>query len=169
MFVQSCTLPPALHPSDSIKSDRWSQPVQDSEHERLVSPPSFLQIIKLRIVSQNKCPKLRRLNVAGCWAHTGLTFPAESIPSLTAPLHPGSETKSSASSQCLPFRCDAYNNDPHPCSDIHTSPPLCCKQMLRTTRYKLQTDLSVNLRGSTRDCGTKKYKKESCWKSVFLR
>lgn len=89
MFVQGCMLPPALHPSDSIKSDRWSQPVQDSEHERPVSPPSFLQIIKLRIVSQNKCQKLWRLNVVVCWAHTGLTFPAESIPPLTAPLHPG--------------------------------------------------------------------------------
>lgn len=120
MFVQGCMLPPALHPSDSIKSDRWSQPVQDSEHERPVSPPSFLQIIKLRIVSQNKCQKLWRLNVVGCWAHTGLTFPAESIPPLTAPLHPGCETKSSASSPCLTFKCDAYNNDPHPSSDIHT-------------------------------------------------
>lgn len=144
MFVQGCTLPPALHPGDSIKSDRWPQPVQDSEHERLVSSPSFLQIKKLHFVSQNKCPKLGRLNVAGCWAHTGLTFPAESIPSLTAPLHPGSETKSSASSQCLTFRSDAYNNDPHPCSDIHTSPPLCCKMI----RHKLQTDVCVNLRGS---------------------
>lgn len=41
-----CRLPPALHPGDSIKADRWSRPVQDSEHERPVLPPPFLQIIK---------------------------------------------------------------------------------------------------------------------------
>lgn len=68
---------------------------------------SVLADNKTHIVSQNKCPKLRRLNGVGCWELTDLTFPAESIPSLTAPLHPGSETTSSASPRYLTFRCDA--------------------------------------------------------------
>lgn len=62
---------------------------------------------KTHIVSQNKCPELRRLNGMGSWELTGLTFPTESIPSLSAPLQPGSETWSWANPVYLTFRCDA--------------------------------------------------------------
>ena len=102
-----CALPPALHPGDSIKADRWSRPVQDSEHESPVLPEPLLQIIKTHIVSQNKCRELRRLNGRGSWELAGLTFPTESIPSLAAPLRPGTETWSSANPLHLTFRCDA--------------------------------------------------------------
>lgn len=80
---------------------------------------------KTHIVSQNKCPKLRRLNGVGCWELTGLTFPAESFPSLTAPLYPSSETRSYASPPVfdIQMRCFIFeHNDSHPCCDIHTFP-----------------------------------------------
>lgn len=83
-----CVLPPALHPCDSIQADRWSRPVQDSEHERPILPPPFLQIIKPTLF-----PRKNALSSGGwMWraaeSTQGLTFPAESIPLLTAPLHP---------------------------------------------------------------------------------
>lgn len=147
---QRCT------PSDSIKSDRWSQPVQDSEHERPVSLPSFLRIIKPRIVSQNKCQKLWRLNVVGCWAHTGLTFPVESIP-------PRLHLSTRALRPSPPLVPSVWHSDVMliimtlilPLTFTLSPFFFYCKQMLETTRDKQQTDACVNVRGSTGDCSTK--------------
>lgn len=102
-----CTLPPALHPGDSIKADRWSRPVRDSEHERPVLPAPFLQIIKPTLF-----PRINARSSGGWmeWdAESSQAWPflLNLFPSPTAPLCPSSETRSFASPLYLTFRCDA--------------------------------------------------------------